>query len=198
MTARIRVDCDRDLGGGFADYHATALQGWFVEADHKAYGLIEAAGVAVGRLQPNILMKPAPDSPACGTNAAVQVSLLRLATRVNSATRGLFALLLVGVAFYAVCLSVAEGEHPAPVGRIATSCDLDSTILAADLSEIDILIRRGSRRSRLATIGVSFGAVFAAPICLLAARNVGAPPVLSLPARWCSMPCAVSIPSFLL
>lgn len=93
-------------------------------------------------------------------------------------------LLLLGVAFYALCLSVAEVS----LSRLWEGLPRLATWIGRswppDLSELDVLIRRGLETVAMATIGVSFGAIIAAPICLLAARNVGASPVFSLPARW--------------
>lgn len=93
-------------------------------------------------------------------------------------------LLVLGVAFYALCLHVAEVDVlrlweglPRLAGWIARSWP-------PDLSEIDVLARRGLETVAMATVGVSFGAIIAAPLCLLAARNIGVTPLLALPARW--------------
>ncbi|HEV2553410.1 MAG TPA: phosphonate ABC transporter, permease protein PhnE [Bosea sp. (in: a-proteobacteria)] len=93
-------------------------------------------------------------------------------------------LLGLGVAFYALCLHVAEVDVlrlfeglPRLAGWIARSWP-------PDLSEIDVLARRGLETVAMATVGVSFGAIIAAPLCLLAARNIGVTPLLALPARW--------------
>jgi phosphonate transport system permease protein len=93
-------------------------------------------------------------------------------------------LLGLGVAFYALCLHVAEVDVlrlweglPRLAGWIARSWP-------PDLSEIDVLARRGLETVAMATVGVSFGAIIAAPLCLLAARNIGVSPLLALPARW--------------
>lgn len=93
-------------------------------------------------------------------------------------------LLLLGVAFYALCFSVAEVSLPRLWEGLPRLATWVGRSWPPDLSEIDILVRRGLETVAMATIGVSFGAVIAAPICLLAARNVGASPVLALPARW--------------
>ncbi len=93
-------------------------------------------------------------------------------------------LLGLGVAFYALCLHVAEVDVmrlleglPRLAGWIARSWP-------PDLSEIDVLARRGLETVAMATVGVSFGAIIAAPLCLLAARNIRVSPLLALPARW--------------
>lgn len=102
-----------------------------------------------------------------------------------AASRTAFVPLLgLGVAFYALCLHVAEVDVlrlweglPRLAGWIARSWP-------PDLSEIDVLARRGLETVAMATVGVSFGAIIAAPLCLLAARNIGVSPLLALPARW--------------
>lgn len=103
----------------------------------------------------------------------------------TAASRTAFVPLLgLGVAFYALCLHVAEVDVlrlweglPRLAGWIARSWP-------PDLSEIDVLARRGLETVAMATVGVSFGAIIAAPLCLLAARNIGVSPLLALPARW--------------
>ncbi|MDP3410497.1 phosphonate ABC transporter, permease protein PhnE [Bosea sp. (in: a-proteobacteria)] len=103
----------------------------------------------------------------------------------TAASRTAFVPLLgLGVAFYALCLHVAEVDVlrlfeglPRLAGWIARSWP-------PDLSEIDVLARRGLETVAMATVGVSFGAIIAAPLCLLAARNIGVTPLLALPARW--------------
>jgi phosphonate transport system permease protein len=98
--------------------------------------------------------------------------------------RGAFLpLLIVGVAFYALCLSVADVS----LSRLWEGLPRLGTWIARswppDLSELDTLVYRGLETVAMATVGVSFGAVIAAPICLLAARNFGVSPILSIPAR---------------
>ncbi len=103
----------------------------------------------------------------------------------TAARRTAFVPLLgLGVGFYALCLHVAEVDVlrlfeglPRLAGWIARSWP-------PDLSEIDVLARRGLETVAMATVGVSFGAIIAAPLCLLAARNIGVSPLLALPARW--------------
>lgn len=134
-------------------------------------------------------MSPATDSPRGGLEAALPAKPLALKSEAApvpaSPRRAAFlALLLVGLAFYALCFSVAEVSLPRLWEGLPRLATWVARSWPPDLSEIDILIRRGLETVAMATIGVSFGAIIAAPICLLAARNVGAPKVLSLPARW--------------
>ncbi len=60
---------------------------------------------------------------------------------------------------------------------------MDRQVMAPDLSEVDVLAWRGLETVAMATVGVSFGAIIAAPLCLLSARNIGMPRLLALPAR---------------
>jgi phosphonate transport system permease protein len=123
-----------------------------------------------------------------GADTAVQASVAPAksgATPQASLRRVAFVpLLVIGIAFYALCLSIAEVS----VSRLWEGLPRLGTWIARswppDISELDILIRRGLETVAMATVGVSFGAVIAAPICLLAARNFGVSPILSLPARW--------------
>jgi phosphonate transport system permease protein len=92
-------------------------------------------------------------------------------------------LLVIGVVFYALCLHVADVNvlrliegMPRLIGWIGRSWP-------PDLSEIDVLAWRGLETVAMATVGVSFGAIIAAPLCLVSARNIGMPPLLALPAR---------------
>lgn len=107
-------------------------------------------------------------------NALVQ----RAASRIT-----FVALLMVGAAFYALCLHFAEVSFvrlweglPRLIGWIGRSWP-------PDFSEIGVLASRGLETVAMATVGVSFGAVIAVPLCLLSARNVGASPLLAVPAR---------------
>jgi phosphonate transport system permease protein len=96
-----------------------------------------------------------------------------------------FALLLgLGIAFYAFCLHVADVSLPRLLEGLPRLMGWIGRSWPPDLSEIDVIALRGLETVAMATVGVSFGAVIAAPLCLFAARNVGAPAVLALPSRW--------------
>ncbi len=98
--------------------------------------------------------------------------------------RAFLPLVVLGIAFYLLCLHVSEVS----LSRLVEGLPRLWTWLARswppDLSELDVLIRRGLETVAMATIGVSFGAIIAAPICLLSARNIGISPIAALPARW--------------
>lgn len=134
-------------------------------------------------------MKPSPDHPHGEAAAAMRVATAALNRKAGflhrAAQRAAFLpMLLIGVAFYAFCLLVAEVSIPRLWEGLPRLVTWIARSWPPDLSELDVLIRRGLETVAMATIGVSFGAVIAAPICLLAARNVGASPILSFPARW--------------
>lgn len=93
-------------------------------------------------------------------------------------------LLLAGLAFYALCLYVAEVSLPRLVEGLPRLAGWIGRAWPLDVSEFGVLLHRALETVAMATVGVSFGALIAAPICLLAARNVGVTPWLALPARW--------------
>jgi phosphonate transport system permease protein len=97
---------------------------------------------------------------------------------------GFAPLLVSGVAFYAVCLHVADVSFPRLFEGLPRLMGWLARSWPPDLSELDVIALRGLETVAMATVGVSFGAIIAAPICLLAARNVGVPQILALPARW--------------
>ncbi len=110
--------------------------------------------------------------------------------------RGAFLpLLIVGVAFYAMCLSIADVSFSRLWEGLPRLGSWIARSWPPDLSELDVLIHRGLETVAMATVGVSFGAVIAAPICLLAARNLGVSPILAVPAR-CLLNALRGIDSF--
>jgi phosphonate transport system permease protein len=93
-------------------------------------------------------------------------------------------LLFLGVAFYALCLHVAEVNFARLLEGLPRLAGWIARSWPPDLNEINVLAQRGLETVAMATVGVSFGAIIAAPLCLLAARNIGVSPLLALPARW--------------
>lgn len=93
------------------------------------------------------------------------------------------SLLMAGAAFYALCLYVAEVNFARLWEGLPRLINWIARSWPPDFSEIDVLAGRGLETVAMATVGVSFGAVIAAPLCLLAARNIGASPLLAVPAR---------------
>ena len=82
------------------------------------------------------------------------------------------ALLLVGVAFYVVCLEVAQvdfGKLAAGLPRLATWI---GRAWPPDVSELDTLLVRAAETVAMGTVGTSFAALLAVPVCIVAARNI--------------------------
>jgi phosphonate transport system permease protein len=98
--------------------------------------------------------------------------------------RAFLPLLVLGIAFYALCLHISEVSLSRLIEGLPRLWTWLVRSWPPDLSELDILIRRGLETVAMATIGVSFGAIIAAPICLLSARNIGVSHILAVPARW--------------
>ncbi len=95
-----------------------------------------------------------------------------------------FALLLgIGVAFYIVCLRVAEVSFTKLWEGLPRLAGWAARAWPPDLSEIGILSFRAAETVAMGTVGTSFGALLAIPLCLLAARNVTPSAWLSVPAR---------------
>ncbi|MFY8143278.1 MAG: phosphonate ABC transporter, permease protein PhnE [Caulobacter sp.] len=93
-------------------------------------------------------------------------------------------LLALGLAFYMLCLSVAEVSIPRLLDGLPRLVGWVARSWPPDVSEIDVLAYRGLETVAMATVGVSFGAIIAAPLCLLAARNVGVATLAAPLARW--------------
>jgi phosphonate transport system permease protein len=104
--------------------------------------------------------------------------------RRPGARLGFAVLVLVAVAFYVVCLKVAQVD---PAKLWAGLPRLASWIARAwppDLSEIDTLLLRAAETVAMGTVGTSFAALLAVPVCVLAARNITPSVWLYYPARW--------------
>ncbi|MGL4240511.1 MAG: PhnE/PtxC family ABC transporter permease, partial [Beijerinckiaceae bacterium] len=94
------------------------------------------------------------------------------------------AALVVGVACYGLFLHVADVSPSKLAAGLPRLFAWLARAWPPDLSELDTLAMRGLETVAKATVGVSFGAVIAAPICLLAASNITTSVWLNLPARW--------------
>lgn len=86
--------------------------------------------------------------------------------------------------FYAFCLSYADID----LARLWTGLPRLGAWAARawppDFSDFTILLERAAETISMATLGTSMGALIAAPLCLLAARNTAPAPLLHAPARW--------------
>ncbi|MBX9926034.1 MAG: phosphonate ABC transporter, permease protein PhnE [Hyphomicrobiaceae bacterium] len=87
------------------------------------------------------------------------------------------------MAVYAVCFHVAQVDFAklwAGLPRLATWA---ARAWPPDLSELPVLAYRAAETVAMGTVGTTFGALLAVPICLLAARNVTPVAWLYVPAR---------------
>lgn len=94
------------------------------------------------------------------------------------------ALLLVCAAFYIACLNVADISLVRLWQGLPRLANWASRAWPPDISELGTLLYRAAETVAMATVGVSFGAIIAAPICLLSARNIAPSLWLYYPARW--------------
>jgi phosphonate transport system permease protein len=95
-----------------------------------------------------------------------------------------FALLLgVGVAFYIVCLRVADVSFTKLWQGLPRLAGWIARAWPPDLSEVGILSFRAAETVAMGTVGTSFGALLAVPLCILAARNITPSTWLAVPAR---------------
>jgi phosphonate transport system permease protein len=93
-------------------------------------------------------------------------------------------MLLAAAAFYAACLHYAEIDpHRLWVG-LPKLLHWMARAWPPDFSELDLLLFRAAQTVAMATVGTSLGIAIAAPLCLLAARNVTPERAIYHPARW--------------
>ena len=85
------------------------------------------------------------------------------------AVRGL---LMVGVAFYIVCFRVAEVDFGKLWAGLPRLANWAARAWPPDLSEVGTLWVRAAETVAMGTIGTSFAAIIAFPVCFLAARNI--------------------------
>ena len=103
--------------------------------------------------------------------------------RRPAASLGFAVLLALGVAFYAVCLRVAQVDFARLWDGLPRLAKWAARAWPPDLSEIGVLAVRAAETVAMGTVGTSFGALIALPLCLLAARNVTSSALLRTPAR---------------
>lgn len=92
-------------------------------------------------------------------------------------------LLAVAVAFYVLCLHVAQVDFAKLWSGLPRLANWAARAWPPDLSELSTLLVRAAETVAMGTVGTSFGALIALPVCLLAARNVTPSPLLNVPAR---------------
>jgi phosphonate transport system permease protein len=102
----------------------------------------------------------------------------------KSGDRIRFAVLLaLGATFYIVCLRVAEVDPVRLLAGLPRLANWASRAWPPDVSELGALMLRLAETVAMGTVGTSFGALIAVPVCLLAARNVTPSSWVSVPAR---------------
>jgi phosphonate transport system permease protein len=92
--------------------------------------------------------------------------------------------LICGAALYVLCLQAAEINLAKLWAGLPRLASWAQRAWPPDLSELPTLLGRAGETVAMATVGMSFGALLAVPVCVLAARNVTTSPWLHYPARW--------------
>ena len=133
--------------------------GW-VKATHDNYKLIEDAGI-IGR------------AAEAEDELAVHGTIGRQSGRRGRTERLRFGgLLIVGVAFYVACLRTAEVDFGKLWSGLPRLANWAARAWPPDLSEVGTLLVRAAETVAMGTVGTSFGAALAVPLCVLAARNL--------------------------
>lgn len=104
-------------------------------------------------------------------------------TRTPGERLAFAGLLALAVIFYVVCLRAAQVDFGRLWDGLPRLARWAGRAWPPDLSEVGLLWLRAAETVAMGTVGTSFGALVAAPLCLLAARNVTRSPVLRFPAR---------------
>lgn len=92
-------------------------------------------------------------------------------------------LLGLGVVFYVICLKVAQVDFAKLWDGLPRLANWASRAWPPDLSEVGILTYRAAETVAMGTVGTSFGALIAIPLCLAAARNITSSRIIRAPAR---------------
>lgn len=95
----------------------------------------------------------------------------------------LVAGLAIAAVLYVVCLRIAEVDFGRLWEGLPRLANWAARAWPPDLSELPILAYRAAETVAMGTVGTTFGALIAVPVCLLAARNVTSSRWLYLPAR---------------
>lgn len=91
--------------------------------------------------------------------------------------------ILAGALLYSLCLQIADISLVKLWDGLPRLAKWAGRAWPPDLSELPTLLYRAAETVAMATIGVSFGALIAVPVCVLAARNTSPLPFLYHPAR---------------
>src|SRR5262245_25470804 len=92
--------------------------------------------------------------------------------RSLGARMGFALLLLIGAAFYILCLKVAQVDPAKFVDGLPRLAAWTARAWPPDFSELDTLLVRAAETVAMGTVGTSFAALLAVPVCIFAARNV--------------------------
>jgi phosphonate transport system permease protein len=111
-------------------------------------------------------------------------SLVASARRSLGARLRFAAALLLGAAIYLVCLKVAEVDPAKLLAGLPRLASWAGRAWPPDFSEIDTLLLHAAQTVAMGTVGTSFAAVLAIPVCILAARNITPTIWAYYPARW--------------
>lgn len=95
----------------------------------------------------------------------------------------LVAGIAVATGLYAVCLHVAQVDFAKLWAGLPRLANWAARSWPPDLSELPTLAYRAAETVAMGTVGTTFGALLAVPVCLLAARNITPSPWLNIPAR---------------
>jgi phosphonate transport system permease protein len=105
------------------------------------------------------------------------------ARRSLSARLRFLAWLAIGVVVYVLCLHLAQVSPARLWDGLPRLAAWIARAYPPDLSEWRTLVVRAGETVAIATVGTSFALLLAAPLCLLAARNLALPGVFAWPAR---------------
>ena len=97
---------------------------------------------------------------------------------------GLAAGLLLGGAFFALCVRLAQVDPVALVEGLPRLFAWAARAWPPQLLDLDIFILRGLETVAIATVGTAVATILAFPLSVMVARNIAPLPLLSLPIRW--------------
>jgi phosphonate transport system permease protein len=95
----------------------------------------------------------------------------------------LVAGIAVAAGLYVVCLHVAQVDFGKLWAGLPRLANWAARAWPPDVSELSTLAYRAAETVAMGTVGTTFGALLAVPVCLLAARNITPSPWLNVPAR---------------
>jgi phosphonate transport system permease protein len=130
------------------------------------------------------MMESAPPVHAGSAAAAALAALETRHARFGLHRLRLGATLVVVVAFYTVCFSLA---HVDPARLVAGLPKIAGWLVQAwppSVDELPLIMQRTAETIAMAAVGTTAAALLAIPMALLASRNLTPLPALYYPARW--------------